>query len=171
MCRSQQCPTSSWTITTYPARSCVPTEPATCPGVMFPTTIPYSRICGRATGYNTRNPDAFFVQRPDTIDGLYLDGVSITRGSPCQHIWSFALSGGSQTECPYDIINRDQAPAPPSFVGDNYFYEFQNSGLGVWDGVDCTLGGCCNFNNPPYFSVSLPVPTEDDIEVRICGIR
>lgn len=47
---SQQCPTSSWMITTSPVRSCVPTEPATCPGVMFPTTIPYSRICGHATG-------------------------------------------------------------------------------------------------------------------------
>ena len=69
---------------------------------------------------------------------------------------------------------------PPSFVGDSYFCESGNqdrelgsiSGLfendPVWDGEQCEGECCSNGKSPPWFSVTLPNPTTDDIEVRIC---
>ena len=166
---SQQCPTSSWNVITSPTRSCVPVTPASCPGVTFPTRgVRYSRVCGRATGYGVQDPDAFLVQQPaNSADDLYLDGVSVTHGFPRQHVWSFAVSGGSQSECPCNNPNRVQAPLPPSFVGDNYFCEFANSSSAVWDGINCTSGNCCRTS--PWFTVTLPVPTSDNLEVRICS--
>ena len=165
---SQQCPTSSWNITTSPARSCVPVTPASCPGVMFPTRgVRYSRVCGRATGYGLQDLDAFLVQQPaNSTDDLYLDGVSVTHGFPRQHIWSFAVSSGAQSECPCNNPNQGQVP---SFIANKYFCEFENSGSAVWDNVNCTSANCCTFNDPPWFSVSLPASTTEDLEVRICS--
>ena len=40
----------------------------------------------------------------------------------------------------------------------------------LWDGGGCgPTGGCCESNNPPWFCKTLPQPTTDDIEVRVCG--
>ena len=40
----------------------------------------------------------------------------------------------------------------------------------LWDGQQCDHEGtCCTTKSPPWFSVELPNPTNDDIEVRICG--
>ena len=40
----------------------------------------------------------------------------------------------------------------------------------LWDGAGCpSTSSCCEFNNPPWFNVSLPTPTTDDIEVRLCS--
>ena len=65
------------------------------------------------------------------------------------------------------LVIRGQAPFPPSYVGNNYFCDGNYNGA-LWDAMDCTTN-CCTFNNPPWFSVSLPAPTSDDIEVRMCG--
>ena len=45
--------------------------------------IIYQKVCGLASGYQKGAPDAF----------LYggFDGLSITRGNPRQHIWSYAM--------------------------------------------------------------------------------
>ena len=106
------------------------------------------------------------------IDDAYLDGVSVTRGTPRQHIWSFGAGhnrfGAGPFRCPCDNPNdREFPPLPPSFVGDNYFCDGEYNGA-LWDGMDCTTS-CCTFNSPPWFSVTLPTPTSDDIEVRICS--
>ena len=170
---SQQCP-SSWTMTSSPARSCFASTPTSCPGTVFPTLgLTYSRICGRAIGYSTGSPDAFaeiynFRNSP-SIDEPYVDGISVTHGSPQQHIWSFAAGHGGSFRCPCDNANHalDRAPFPPSYVGNNYFCDGDYNGA-LWDAMNCTTN-CCTFNNPPWFSVSLPAPTSDDIEVRICG--
>ncbi len=57
-------------------------------------------------------------------------------------------------------------PAHPLHLWDYYFCDGAYNGR-LWDGQDCTTA-CCTFNSPPWFSVSLPAPTTDDIEVRIC---
>ena len=93
--------------------------------------------------------------------------MSVTYGSPRQHIWSLGAGhGGGQFRCPCDNSDRSFAPFPPSFVGDNYFCDGEYNGA-LWDGEDCTTA-CCTFNSPPYFSVTLPTPTSDAIEVRMC---
>ena len=56
----------------------------------------YSRVCSRIEGLATISYDAFFF-RPiggGPIDEAYLDGISVTHGSPRQHIWSFAAGVG-----------------------------------------------------------------------------
>ena len=40
----------------------------------------------------------------------------------------------------------------------------------LWDGENCgPYSKCCSFNTPPWFYKSLPQPTNDDLEVRLCG--
>jgi hypothetical protein len=128
-------------------------------------------VCGQALGYSVKTPDGFYVvsQNRGSIDGAYLDGMSVTHGSPRQHIWSFG-AGHHDYRCPCDnvyYVDRN-APLPPSFVGNNYFCEGSRNGA-IWDGMDCTnVTACCTFNFPPWFSIALPTPTSDDIEVRLC---
>ena len=43
------------------------------------------------------------------------------------------------------------------------------TGSVLWDGMGCLPSNdCCSFNSPAWITVSLPAPTTDDIEVRIC---
>ena len=113
----------------------------------------------------------------------YVDGVSVTTLSPRQHIWTFAtghdeLNTRSSSSCP--CVNGSTSRVQ-SFVGQNYFCEsgltqypgtngpFFSNGDPLWDGQGCgPTSSCCTFNSPPWFDVTLPSPTTDDIEVRIC---
>ena len=186
---STNCP-PGLTLTSYSRRTCGP--PGASNGC-YPTTFSvgtnYSRVCGRVIGYQYAYTSAFFggTQGAQTIDSYYLTGVSLTHGAPGQrqHIWSFA-AGLSQV---YDsrAVNEfcrcvtSSAPNPPSFVGNDYFCEsgqtvayssstsnnlFVNDPL--WDGEGCVSSTCCELNNPPWFTKTLPRTTSDDIELRIC---
>ena len=60
------------------------------------------------------------------INKAYLDGVSITRGSPRKHIWSFA-SGLTEQQtdqyvCPCNV-GATSLSHTPSFVGNDYYCE------------------------------------------------
>ena len=68
--------------------------------------------------------------------------------------------------CPYDNPDRGHAPLPPSFVGDNYFCDENDNGA-LWDAMDCVYSSCI-FISPAYFTVTLPTPTSDAIEARVC---
>ena len=169
---SQMCPTP-WTLYNAPQRSCsIPN--VGCIGVTFPVpTGTYTRVCGRALGVETGTPDGFFRDgNVGSLDVNYLDGISVTYGAPRQHIWSFVAGHGPEfgqqnIRCPCENPNRIVAPLP-DYVGNNYFCEGDYNGL-LWDGMDCSTVQCCNFNNPPYFTVTLPAPTSDSVEVRICA--
>ena len=160
---------------------------AGCSSVTFDSHgIPYSRVCGKIIGYQDKTTDAFrpYIENQSlTIDDTYIDGVSLTHGSqPRKHIWSFAAArNGAQTEymtskCP--CITGESTPIPP-WVGNDYFcdtgakertqYLFLYTNLPLWDGEGCgPTSTCCSFNNPPWFSKQLPLPTTDDIEMRLC---
>ena len=160
----QNCP-SPWVMETTPGRSCAAASPP-CASVYFDTFgVIYQKVCGMALGYATDTPDAF-LNRNVGIDSSYLDGVSITRGQPRQHIWSLAAGHGGNFRCPCDNTDQNQARPPPSFVGNNYFCDGAYNGA-LWDGEGCTTA-CCTFNNPPWFAATLPAPTSDSIEARIC---
>ena len=184
---SQQCP-SAWQEIPTPHRVCGrKSASGGCEGLTYSTgSEQYDQVCGRIIGYQLSTPDAF-CGSSRSIDSYYLDGVSVTYGSPRQHIWSFAggldedSSGdsGSSCGCVTGSTNRNHIPL---FVGQNYFCEsgitrwdsrtfvFWRDGDPLWDGQGCGLtSSCCTFNSPPWFSVRLPSPTSDDIEVRICG--
>ena len=56
---------------------------------MFPTQgVQYFQVCGRIIGYQLGQPEAFYLGRE--LNQRYVDGVSLTYGSPRQHIWTFA---------------------------------------------------------------------------------
>ena len=168
---AQQCP-PPFVVTDSPGRSCQPRDGTNCPGVTFPGPgAPYTRVCGRIYGYGIRTPDAFHAGAP-TIDGPYLDGISLTYGSPRQHIWSFAVGHGDSfgtqnIRCPCGNSDRNVAPLPPSFVGSNYFCDNLNNGGELWDAMGCT-NDCCTFNDPPEISVTLAAPTTASVEMRVC---
>ena len=186
---TQTCP-SPWRV--YNAngvRACG--RPVTdCYSVNYPSNgRRYSRVCGRVIGYQIGSTDVFLNQQRG-IDSDYVDGVSITHGSPRTHIWTYAagasdnlVPGDEVFSCPCLVAGSSFTPqTPPSFVGNNYYCEsgnptfsFVNSGSliytsdPIWDGRQCEGQCCSNGRNPPWFSVALPNPTTDDIEVRICG--
>ena len=179
---SQQCP-SAWRLYNsdqYRACGRPVSRSQSSPATFYTTNRQYSKVCGRVTAIQVASPDGFHPS--NGIDGVYMDGVSITNGSPRNHIWTFV---GSYSEtatgtnaCPCD---SPFGTRPQSFVGSNYYCEsgnptqnwvgrvFPNDKL--WDGEQCSHEGTCctGTNTPPWFSVNLSSPTSDDFEVRIMG--
>ena len=107
---------------------------AGCTSVTFSAhNLSYTKVCGRAHGYQYASPDGFwsFQYSGQTIDGYYVDGISVTHGSPRNHIWTFAA--GLSKDHNYYVNNCPCAspypgPAAPPFVGENFFCESGNSG-------------------------------------------
>ena len=116
---SQQCP-SAWTLQTRssePRRLCgrTSTTSASCDSVTYSTFgINYSHVCGRVIGYQSRAPDAFRNQRSQTIEGYYVDGVSLTHGSSGsrQHIWTFAAGAVENNPSTYPLYSCPCADRP-----------------------------------------------------------
>ena len=184
---SQECP-RGWRGYTSPVRCCgrPVADRSGCPSVFYETNgYQYSKVCGRATGYQQGSPDGFASivnaePATETVNGIYVDGVSVTYGNPRTHIWTFAVGlhergGNDAHNCPCD-----GGANPPPFVGNNYFCETGDDTPSVevhrffdddplWDGYDCHNTTCCTQNNPPWFNVPLRSPTTDAVEVRICG--
>ena len=178
---SQQCPSAWREYNTNQFRACgrpVSTV-ASRPSQIFPISRQYSKACGRVIGIQVASPDAFLHGMGSGINENYMDGVSITRGSPRHHIWSYV---GSVSEvanvCP---CNLGSQPLSQAFVGSDYYCESGNPNQEwryqaypndkLWDGEQCSHEGTCctGTNTPPWFSVNLGSPTSDDIEVRIMG--
>ena len=182
---SQQCP-SVWQEITTPHRVCGRrSSSAGCEGLTYSTgSEQYDQVCGRIIGYQIGTPTSFRGSSL-SINNVYVDGISVTHGSPRQHIWTFAAGIDEQTTyscctCPC-IAGSTNGNNIPTFVGQNYFCEtgltrwngtsgvFWLDGDPLWDGQGCgPTSSCCTFNSPPWFNVTLPSTTTDDIEVRIC---
>ena len=143
----------------------------------------YTAVCGRLRGYQSGRPDGFLNSIANsalTVDGIYVDGVSITHGSnPRQHIWTYAIGDEDDEtrnfECP---CNNGNSASTPSFVGDKYYCESgtDNPQKGVlysndplWDGMNCNNreSTCCTNSNLPWFNTTLSDTTNDDIELRV----
>lgn len=138
----------------------------------------YDSVCGRALAYQFGSPDG--IQSWYGIDSNYVDGLSITHGTPRKHIWTYIngyredLLWGNSCPC-----NTGSTKYVPSFVGNNYHCESALSNVHwsstiypddkLWDGKQCDYyeSGCCN-NNAPWFSKLLTESTTDQIEVRVC---
>ena len=62
-----------------------------CTSVNFPTFgVPFTKVCGRALGYQYGHIDAFRHGVTSSIDSYYVEGLSVTHGIPRNHIWIFA---------------------------------------------------------------------------------
>lgn len=184
---TQECPPEFHEITT-PRRTCGrPDNVRTgCVSTTFPVnSIPYSRVCGKVRGYQLSAPLAFgphSYQGQATIDHPYVDGFSITHGSPRNHIWTFAAAadewyGSDINRCPCIRPDQTYPGTIPPFVGQDYFCETGSRERWralfytedpLWDGQGCgSASTCCN--HPLYFCKQLPQPTTDSIELRLCG--
>ena len=161
---------------------CIPasTSPG-CYSVIYSTNgMSYQKVYGRASAYPKGSPDAF-AGAGTTIEGRYADGISITHGSPRQHIWTYVV--GLTDSGPFTAYNCPCAvhggPNPPAFVGLYYYCE---SGGGsnfddttyhlndvLWDGAGYSAQNtCCSDPNLPWFYRQLSQNTQDDIELRSC---
>ena len=157
----------------------------TCSSVTFPTHgVRYTKVCGRARGYQFGQTYAFFnynYASQTTLNHVYVSGLSVTHGSPQSHIWTFA-SGWSKdynyyrNNCP--CASPYPGPASPPFVGQNYFCESGNTGANedqwqlndpLWDSQGCTSGSTCCNRGGPWFTTTLNRETSDDIEMRLCS--
>ena len=186
---SHSCPGGLQLLTDIKRRCVMPNDSAGCASTMFNLHgIPYQRVCGKVIGYQEGTTDALanFVGS-HSIEGAYVDGVSLTHGhNPRHHIWTFASAqdesdfyGSSILVCPCTNSLASSLQVP-NFVGSNYFCDTGSEPVRelsqlyhedpLWDGDGC--GGsstCCSFNNPPWFMRDLSPPgTTDDIELRVC---
>ena len=185
---SQSCPSAWDIINTANVRGCGrrQTSGGSCDSVFYSTRgMQYSKVCGRIIAYQFGRPEGF-IQRINNISSYYIHGVSLTHGLPRKHVWSFVnaideTSNSTSFLCPCMLSNSSAWPhSTPSFVGNDYFCATgtRNSPNPsqlyihnpLWDGVGCSGDNtCCQFNQPPWFCRTLPAPTTDDLEVRICA--
>ena len=158
-----------------------------CSSVTFPTHgVPYTKVCGRARGYQYYGTAAFFnyqIRDQTTLDRAYVAGLSVTFGSPSSHIWTFAAGYSKDYNSGYNCCNCPCAPYPgpavPSFVGENVFCESGNSGSleyqqwylddPLWDSQGCAANSTCCDRGGPWFTTTLNQEVSDDIEVRMCS--
>ena len=189
---SQQCP-SGFSLISSPVRGCG--QSASCTSAFFQAGRSYSQVCGRVNAYQYGTTDAFHVSITSgygrSIEQEYFGGVSLTHGriGSRQHIWSFAAAISERTtdryydsyrfsqKCSCTDNTRTWPYRTPSFVGNDYFCDTGNLGVGwsyttlysnnpMWDGQGCgPTSSCCEFNNPPWFCKSLPQVTTDQVEL------
>ena len=164
---SQECPPTWKEYNISGVRACgrPASNTGSCAAILYLTGQMYSRVCGRVIGYQRRTSDAFRRYANNDID---LDGINITRGTQHDHIWSYVAD--HIQDCPSDCpCFSDSESCPPQSIGDRYYCESGNSNDRLWDGQQCEDTCRTSTKSPPWFSVQLPAPTTDAIEVSICG--
>ena len=187
--KDSQCPPGLVYNVTEGRRLC--RKPSLAPGCSSTTFsaqgVEYRKVCGKVIGYQYYQPNAFGPSRATPgISQTYVDGVSITHGSPRQHVWTFADAHdealtsrhhAEYTACPCLHSSASFTGVIPSFVGNDYYcetgsrteaepcYYFDDP---LWDGEGCEgENECCN-RGGPWFCKQLPQPIQDDIEMRVC---
>ena len=194
---NHSCP-SNWNLVTTPVRGCgrVSSTGASCDSAIFQVTNhTYSKVCGQINAFQRGISGAFYnsiVSSARNLERSYVSGVSLTHGQAGsrQHIWTFAGSINEDPLNPNLTLNHKCSCTDantawnyevPSYVGSDYFCEtgkktalVQSNDMiyvddPLWNGRGCgPASTCCSFNSPPWFCKSLPQPTSDDLEIRLC---
>ena len=159
-----------------------------CSSTIFSTQgVEYQYVCGKIIGYQYFQTNAFGPSRfQPLIMGTYVDGVSITHGSPRQHVWTYAAAHDEAltnryhpeyTACPCFNPSVPFTGVIPGFVGEDYYCETGSRNEAerryyfddpLWDGEGCEGENECCDRGGPWFCKQLPQPTQDDIEMRVC---
>ena len=180
---SSQCPVGFRVETANNTRFCIKdNSSAGCGSMLFePFGLTYSQVCGYVRGYSYSTPDALALHgrtSNEPLSGNYVDGVSITYGTPPTHVWTYVAGvGEGVASCPCSYSASTYGV--PTYVGSDYYCE---SGTKVvvwdnwhtsdplWDGMQC--GGneapCCNHIGLPWFNKNTPTPTTATIKARLC---
>ena len=175
---TQQCPSAWREYNTGGVRACGRPS-GNSAATTYSIDFQYRRVCGRVVGYQFGSPDGFLS---GNISQVYVDGISITRGSPREHVWTYAAgltetaSINGMSNCP---CSTSPGSGPPSFVGINYYCESGNptdtftsqlyTNDKLWDGKQCEGSCCTGADTPLWFSVQLLNTAMGNIEVRILG--
>ena len=162
---------------------------AGCHSAYFSTnSTSYSKVCGKVVGYQKGNMDAFYPSAYSTsrsLDGVYVDGISITYGNPRKHVWTYAVGANEDSDYIYSNYTCPCAnysgPDPPVYIGSHYYCESslnrEKSDTNelfytddpLWDGAGCpSENNCCSYAGLPWFFRQFPTTTTGNIEVRIC---
>jgi len=179
MNRDHSCP-GTWHKITTPKRLCIGYVRGCIPAHFYTKGVSYKHICGQAKAYQKGTTDAY-QHRIQSIDGIYVDDISITLGSPRKHVWTYAVGLSDDNDYPNWNCPCATHPGPPApaFVGNHYYCESGDVGTNefppyylsdpLWDGAGYGTGnGCCAQIGMPWFYRKLPVSVDDDFEVRIC---
>ena len=184
-----QCPPGLVYNVTEGRRLC--RKPSLAPGcysTIFSTQgVEYRQVCGKVVGYQYFKTNGFGPSRyTPEINETYIDGISLTHGSPRQHVWSFAAAHDelydsdrirTGTNCPCLHPFAPFVGVLPDFVGEDYYcetgsrrevearYYFDDP---LWNGEGCEGKNECCDRGGPWFCKQLPQPTQDDIEMRVC---
>ena len=176
MAHDKSCP-GAWRMISSPRKLCVGGASAGCDSAHFNTGgVSFQHICGQTKSYQKGTPDAFNHKSTKGIDEIYVDGISITLGSPRQHIWTYSGAYRDISICP---CTPTPGHNPPTFINSFYYCESGTNGSPnhdafylsdpLWDGQDCLANsGCCAQLGMPWFYRRSPVPLSENIEVRIC---
>lgn len=171
----QNCPSNLALKESASHRLCQKKEDgAGCGSVTIPTGgQSYTKVRGRVTGYGYRSNDAFrrYSSQHSTIDGPYVDGVSITYGSSVRkHVWTYAAGSGlnkcpelgdANTKQPAFVSNKYLCtPAAQLVAKENYFFDAP-----LWTSLGDCVGDC---PDDLHFCVTLDQPTTEDLELRVC---
>ena len=120
-------------------RTCETTNTGCTVGFEEIVQRPFTRVAGRAIGYQVGTPEAFvrtIILGSANLEGVYVDGLSVTYStslSPMNnHIWTFA-AGVTETH-----TNRFGCPCVggldsslPDFLQDSYFCESAASSISL----------------------------------------
>ena len=178
---SQKCPSSLQLREHGDLRLCgKKTNGPSCDSVTIPTNgQSYSKVLGKVKAYQFGSTDCF-KNHPQNIDSYYVDGISITYGSPPRkHVWTYAAAlrqfipnNNPTNTCP----STGGGTGPWNFIGDDYFCSSGNPGPNwpsvlyseypLWSNIQ----GNCSFcgKNDLSFCVELEASTTDDLELRVC---
>ena len=163
---TQQCPSIWREYNTNGVRACGRpiNSQGSCAAITHSTS---RRVCEKVIGYRYKTPDAFVSFGLPQIN---FDGINITRGTQHDHVWSYVTGHLFRSDCP---CSSNSASSPPQSIGDHYYCESGErtetlSDNPLWDGQQCEGTCCIGTNSPPWFSIQLPAPTTDAIEVSIC---
>ena len=138
--------------------------------------LEYTQITGRVYAYQEGRAESLtYTHGEQTINGPYIDGVSITTIPPRRHIWSFAAAtdGIMITDKGREIFgNSFFCEGDDQYINYNEeYYEHVVYHYGtkdiLWDGNGCGGLECCT--RAPWFCQKFSEPSTSDIEVRICG--
>ena len=191
--RGDTCP-SGWN--SYKNSYCTGGSTAGCYSAYFSTnSTSYSKVCGKMKGYQKGSMDGFYPSAyahtplndytplitSRSLDGVYVDGISITSGNPRKHVWTYAvgLSDDVQNKnvnCP---CAKYPGAGPPTYVGYHYYCESGNIGSfdasklysddPLWDGAGCLPeNSCCYRGGMPWFLRQFPMMLKGNVEARIC---
>ena len=162
-----------------------------CDSVFFNVLgMNYSEICGRIVAKQYGNMNAFGdASTTATVDNAYAEGILITRGSPRQHVWTYAVADVANPSPGYTdddtcvCTGHASAPQPPSFIGSDYYCDSANDAGGnaaagrlyskeLWirHGPMCSVSAsCCENPDQPWFKKKVAASVSDNIELRWCA--